>query len=242
MSVTRKEILNHVKEVLEKEVCLDQDELDGVTEDSMLVRDLDLDDMDCSTVLLRLEERLGINILDKEVVDSRTTGRMDISVSNLLDVIVQKAGNLVEATFELINRIEAIEKEAEPLRKQLDGLNRRRAAFVSDFSLNMMEEDFTDAMFLSLIKRLRETGKNPEQCSAYSIELMRHVNVRGLSKFNEEIAWLEERMNHYNLLTVAANSKTERITGSDSEQQEHDELSDPGGPGLPEVPVDYDAE
>ena len=28
----------------------------------------------------------------------------------------------------------------------------------------------------------------------------------------------------------------------DNGKQEHDDLSDPGGPGMPEVPVDYDAD
>lgn len=205
MSITREEALKQVKKALD-EVGIMLVELDDLTEDDLLVGDLQLTEMDCSEVICNVAQHFSITIRDMEVT-CWENGRHEISVKRLLDIIVQKAGNVVEETFELINHIEAIEKEAEPLRKQLDGLNRRRAAFVSDFSLNMMEEDFTDEMFLSLIKRLRDAGKNPDQCSAYSIELMQHVTARKLSKFNEEIAWLEERMNHYNLLTVASNSK-----------------------------------
>ena len=207
MSISRGEALDHVKKVLGEDF-LDEDELDNLTEESMLGKDLALDDMDLSGVVLELEDRLNIKIRDEEVVDSCTNGSIDISIKSLLDVVSRKADDLVESTFELISCIEGVEQEARPLRRQLEGIGRRQAAFGSDFSLNLMEETFSDDMLITLIKRLREAGKNPEECSAYSIELMGYVKERKLDQIdNEDIAWFTHRMNHYNLLMVASNSK-----------------------------------
>ena len=68
MSISRGEALDHVKKVLGEDF-LDEDELENLTEESMRGKDLALDDMDLSGVVLELEDRLTIKIRDEEVVD-----------------------------------------------------------------------------------------------------------------------------------------------------------------------------
>ncbi len=69
--MTRAELTARLVAILASEFDLAADE---IADDSRLVEDLDLDSIDAVTVVVRLEEELGVALGDQEIEAMRTVG------------------------------------------------------------------------------------------------------------------------------------------------------------------------
>ncbi len=83
MKITRPEILELVITTIYNLTDLDEDE-NNITEDSLIIKDLNIDDLDLTDILLELEDNLGILINEEGLV-----GGNNATVKDIVDRVVE---------------------------------------------------------------------------------------------------------------------------------------------------------